>query len=289
MLKFSIIIPTLGRKIELDTLLESIVAQNYLNIEIIIVDQNKDNSIDDIIQKYKKEIEIHHEKVNFKGASKARNYGFGKSVGKIVAFPDDDAIMAPNTLKFVEEFFEEKNNREMQAIFGRVQDKESSKDILHFKKKNTKIKLYNLYQTTIETSMFIRREAFQQIDMYDEKLGIGTYFGAEEGADLVSRLLYNKTKMIYVAKTLYYHPNKRDYTLLDRACSYNRGFGALVCKHMKEYKRIYPMFFYGILKLLRDILKMILAIITLNKQMFKFYYICFKAKIRGFVEKRKEY
>lgn len=287
MVKISIIIPTLGRTAELDILLESIANQNCSDIEIIIVDQNQDNSINDIVQKYKKKFEIHHEKVNFKGASKARNYGFKKSSGKIIVFPDDDSIMAENTIKFVEDFF--RNNKEIKAVFGRVQDKDSSKDILHFKKRNTKIRLCNIYQTTIETSMFIRRDTFQQIDMYDERLGIGTYFGAEEGADLVSRLLYNKTKMMYVTRTMYYHPNKRDYTLLDRAYSYNLGFGALVCKHIKEYKRIYPMYFYGMLKIMRDIMKILIAIITRNKQMFKFYYTCFKGKIRGWTEKRKDY
>lgn len=287
MRKISIIIPTLGRKTELDCLLESIVAQNYSNIEVIVVDQNHDDSLDYIIGKYKNELEIFHEKVNFKGAAKARNYGFQRASGEIINFPDDDAVMAPDILHFVDDFFEHDND--YKAIFGMVQDKDNSKNIQHFKKKDTRVKLCNLYQTTIETSMFIKKETFQEIGMYDEKFGIGTYFGAEEGADLVSRLLYRKTKMMYVAKPFFYHPNKRDYTLLDRAYNFGLGFGALVYKHIKVYKKIYPMFFYWISKALKNVLEMLVAIITLNKQMLKYNYIGLKGKIKGIVEKRKEY
>lgn len=287
MKKISIIIPTLGRKTELDCLLESIVAQNYSNIEVIVVDQNHDDSLDYIIGKYENKLKIFHEKVNFKGAAKARNYGFQKASGEIINFPDDDAVMAPDILHFVDDFFEHDND--YKAIFGMVQDKDNSKSIQYFKKKDTRVKLCNLYQTTIETSMFIKKETFQEIGMYDEKFGIGTYFGAEEGADLVSRLLYRKTKMMYVAKPFFYHPNKRDYTLLDRAYNFGLGFGALVYKHIKVYKRIYPMFFYWILKALKNVLEMLVAIITLNKQMLKYNYIGLKGKIKGIVEKRKEY
>lgn len=287
MRKISIIIPTLGRKTELDCLLESIVAQNYSNIEVIVVDQNHDDSLDYIIGKYENKLKIFHEKVNFKGAAKARNYGFQRASGEIINFPDDDAVMAPDILHFVDDFFEHDND--YKAIFGMVQDKDNSKNIQHFKKKDTRVKLCNLYQTTIETSMFIKKETFQEIGMYDEKFGIGTYFGAEEGADLVSRLLYRKTKMMYVAKPFFYHPNKRDYTLLDRAYNFGLGFGALVYKHIKVYKRIYPMFFYWILKALKNVLEMLVAIITLNKQMLKYNYIGLKGKIKGIVEKRKEY
>lgn len=287
MRKISIIIPTLGRKTELNWLLESIVAQNYSNIEVIVVDQNHDDSLDYIIGKYENKLKIFHEKVIFKGAAKARNYGFQRASGEVINFPDDDAVMAPDILHFVDDFFEHDND--YKAIFGRVQDKDNSKNIQHFKKKDTRVKLCNLYQTTIETSMFIKKETFQEIGMYDEKFGIGTYFGAEEGADLVSRLLYRKTKMMYVAKPFFYHPNKRDYTLLDRAYNFGLGFGALVYKHIKVYKRIYPMFFYWISKALKNVLEMLVAIITLNKQMLKYNYIGLKGKIKGIVEKRKEY
>lgn len=284
--KISIVIPTIGRKNELDKLLKSILRQDYEDLEIIVVDQNKEIDLTQLIEQYKEKISITHYKVDFKGAAKARNYGAERANGDIINFPDDDCVFADGILKFVDNFF---SVNDSDALFGKVKDLSDKKDILHFCEKDTKVKKGNIYQTTIETSMFIKREKFQQIGMYDENFGVGTYFGAEEGADLVSRLLYNKTNMIYVAKTFFYHPNKRDYTLLNRAYSYNLGFGALVYKHIKEYKRIYPMLFYWILKVLKNILGMLTGIITLNKQMLQYHYICFKGKIRGVIEKRKDY
>ncbi len=287
---FTIIIPTLLERMEeLNNLLESIVMQNYPKLEVIIVDQNinKNNDIVSIIDKYSEKIKIIYEKVNFKGAAKARNYGCKLAKGDIICFPDDDSTICSNILNFVNDFFEE--NKDVQAVFGRVQDLNSEKDILHFKKKNCKVKLCNLYQTTIEPGMFIKKETFEKIGMYDEKFGVGTYYGAEEGADLVSRLLYKKTKIMYFAKPFTYHPNKRDYKLLNRAYSYNLGFGALVYKHIKEYKKIYPMFFYFILKFSKNIIGMITAIIFINKEKFNYNLISCKGKVKGIVDKRREY
>ena len=66
---FSIIIPTINRKIEVQQLLESICKINYEKIsEIIIIDQNKENFLEEIVNKYKKIVPIVHKRVNFKGA-----------------------------------------------------------------------------------------------------------------------------------------------------------------------------------------------------------------------------
>jgi Glycosyl transferase family 2. len=58
--KFSLITPTINRAKEIEIFLQSLENQTYRNFELIIIDQNIDISIDQIIEKYKREYIIKH-------------------------------------------------------------------------------------------------------------------------------------------------------------------------------------------------------------------------------------
>lgn len=279
---FSIVIPTIGRKKELEKLLESIKQQNYKKIEVIIVDQNQDNRLIEVVKKYKPIFTLKHYKVKFKGASKARNYGAQKASGEIINFPDDDCIYEKNTLKKVSEIFTANNN--IDALFGKVKDQENKKDILYFKKSSGKVKKSNIYKTTIETSMFIKLKIFKEIEMFDENLGVGTYFGAEEGADLVCRLLYKNYNLQYIADNFFFHPNKKEEENIKRAYSYGIGFGGMAYKHIIEYKKIYPAILYLIMKIGKNIFCIIYGIITINTKKIRYNYYSLKGKMVGILK-----
>lgn len=279
---FSIVIPTIGREKELEKLLESIKQQNYKKFEVIIVDQNQDNRLTKVVKKYKQVFTIKHYKVDFKGASKARNYGAQKAKGEIINFPDDDCIYEKDTLKKVSEIFTTNNN--IDALFGKVKDLENKKDILYFKKSSGKVKKSNIYKTTIETSMFIKLRIFKEIEMFDENLGVGTYFGAEEGADLVCRLLYKNYNLQYIAENFFFHPNKKEEENIKRAYSYGIGFGGMAYKHIIKYKKIYPAILYLSIKISKNIFCIIYGIITINAKKIRYNYYSLKGKLVGILK-----
>ena len=252
---FSIIIPTINRKIEVQQLLESICKINYEKIsEIIIIDQNKENFLEEIVNKFKKIVPIVHKRVNFKGAAKARNYGAEYANGDILVFPDDDSTILENTLTIVNDKFNEYFN--IVAVFGKVSDYNEKVDIINYLNKKTYVKFSNLYRTCIECSFFIKKEIFYNIGKFDENLGVGTYYGSEEGADIFCRLLYQKEKMLYIPETFFYHPNKKREENMDKYYSYGLGTGKFAKKHLKEYKKVIP-FIYWILKNVKSILLII--------------------------------
>ena len=75
-MKFSLIIPTLNRRKELEKLLLSIKNSTYKDYEVIIVDQNPRGYLDSIVNKFEKQFQdFIHLNVKFKGAARARNYG----------------------------------------------------------------------------------------------------------------------------------------------------------------------------------------------------------------------
>lgn len=283
-MEVSIIIPTIKRTNQLDKLLSSICRNDLKNVEIIIVDQNTDNRLDSIIEKYKDSIDIRQEKVNFVGASKARNYGAKLAKGDILTFPDDDSQMAEDTIQRVK--IELAKNLDIVAICGRIRDEQEEKDILRFKKVKTMLTFWNLYHTVTECNLFIRRGEFIKSGMFDETLGVGTYFGAEEGADLVCRLLYEKKKMLYLPEVFLFHKGQKKQYDKEKSYSYGLGFGAFLKKHLIEYfpSSCLPVLYFGTGKTINTIKRMLIAIFTLHKEGWINEIAKLKGRTKGFIK-----
>jgi glycosyltransferase involved in cell wall biosynthesis len=97
----SIIIPIYNQANKLTKCLDSILAQNHKDYEIIVVDDASSDDIQKIIEKYEdklKVIKFIKLKVNG-GAPMARNKGFAESTGDFLFFCDADAILTSEALK----------------------------------------------------------------------------------------------------------------------------------------------------------------------------------------------
>ena len=125
MKKFSLIMATYGREKEVDSFLKTIRKSNYNLelVEIIIVDQNDKISLDEIVSKYN-DLNIKHIKSEVKGLAKNRNIGLRESSGGIVAFPDDDCEYLPDTLKVINDIFEQ--DFSIDVVMGRIVERDGS-------------------------------------------------------------------------------------------------------------------------------------------------------------------
>lgn len=98
----SVIVPVYGTENYLSTCIESIIAQTYNNLEIILVDDgSKDNSgaiCDDYAEKDARIVVIH--KSN-NGVSAARNTGLDHANGDFFTFVDSDDELYPNAIEFL--------------------------------------------------------------------------------------------------------------------------------------------------------------------------------------------
>ena len=129
-----------------------------------------------------------------------------------------------------------------------------------------------------------------KIGMFDENLGIGTYYGAEEGADLFCRLLYKNKKIFYKNEIFFYHPNKKQEKNIKKYYSYGLGTGRLAKKHIKEYRSLIPLF-YLVLKNIKSISLIIKNIVVDNKLLVNKNINLIKGRNKGFIKKyeiRKE-
>jgi len=86
----SVVIPNFNNEPYLAECLESVIAQSYKGIEIIVVDDGSTDRSIEILDKYQSKIRVIRSSHN--GASVARNIGIEQSKGQFIAFMDSDDI-----------------------------------------------------------------------------------------------------------------------------------------------------------------------------------------------------
>ena len=108
----SVVVATYKREKELARALESLAAQTYENIEIILVDDNGDSGwnakVSDIVIRFGERfpgvsLTYIPNEVN-RGSAKTRNIGIAAAKGEYVTFLDDDDVYLPEKIKKQAEF-----------------------------------------------------------------------------------------------------------------------------------------------------------------------------------------
>ena len=191
-LKISIITPSYNQGGFIEDTINSIIDQNYPNLEYIIIDGGSKDSTVDIIEKYKNDIS-HWVSEKDNGQSHAINKGFLKASGDIIAWLNSDDLYLPEVLKLVAETFN--NHPEVDLIYG---------DVLNFypdgAEKYYKVKEFEpvdfLSRVSIhQPAVFWRRKILDEIGFLDEDLHYVMDY------DLWARILF-KYKTLKINKPL---------------------------------------------------------------------------------------
>jgi glycosyltransferase involved in cell wall biosynthesis len=234
---FSLIIPTLHRDEEVARLFQSIHQNTLQDLEVILIDQNEDNRLDDACSTYAKLFPLQRVRIRPVGVSHARNHGRQFARGRLLNFPDDDCELTHGLLQQAADRFAADPG--LDLLFARSVDPRSLKSsVTRFSTQAQAVTPRNVYSTTVEFTMFLKQEIFDQVGPLDERLGVGTSYGAEEGADFVLRALYLGKKLHYDPSLVFHHAQKTegyDASALARAYSYGRGFGRLSLKHLVHH------------------------------------------------------
>lgn len=242
-IKLSILVPTIGRTIELSALLHSILdAKLSFPYEIVLIDQNSIGYLDEVLNNYRDKLPIKHHVVKFKGLSKAKNYGVKVSCGSFICFPDDDCKIFPDTFPNAFSLIEKEN---ADLVFGKCIDEKGNDSVLNFQKEKYTLNKENMLGGFVEATVVCKRDVFMNFE-FDENMGAGTFFGAEEGFDWLYRILsHSNLKAVFSPEIKFYHPqvilSKGDLSALNRVFKYRCGTAYLCHKHhfaRKYYKRL---------------------------------------------------
>ena len=247
-MKFSLILCTVGRDKDVEIFLNSIVQQVYSNFEIILVDQNLDDRIDSLLEKFPQLNEKIRLIKSEKGLSRARNVGLKYVDGDIIAFPDDDCIYAPNVLQRVADFFSKSS--EKQIVYStNTCDKESGYSLIKSPTSAVDFDKNNL----MGCSFTLFFNASLKSLKFDERMGVGSGFiwGSAEENDYLYRAFDDNLQGYFEPDVYVYHPAKeQDSVDFQRAYYYGAGLAAFRCKHFSKFRAFKSslLLFYEIIK-----------------------------------------
>jgi len=277
---FSLIIATLNRRNELKLLFQSLCAQKYKNFEVIVVDQNREELIESLIESFNSKLDIKHLKISEKGLSNARNCGLQHAKNDIISFPDDDCIYPDNLLNNVARLFTQKL---YDVINVGIED-------IGYRDECSEFEMYpvnylNFDTKTSSATIFLTQAAYRAIGHFDINLGLGSRLYSAEDDDFIIRALQKKQRIFYTRRLFIWHPPVHkiiEYNMQarTRVSQYGKGSGYLIKKHLFVMRDIL-IFPYFLKIFLRPIMGFFLAVTTLNRAKALHYFASFRGRFTG--------
>lgn len=247
-MKFSLILPTLNRCNFIKECLDSLVEQKYKNFEVIIIDQSYDELTKSLVEDYKGILNIIYKKVSFKGLSKARNVGIKLSNGSYIVLLDDDARYSKDYLEEANKIID-KNINEKIILSGKIIDDSIDEEFIKYGnvKNEQVLNKKNIFKVCLSAALIIDKKDIIQVGGFDERLGVGAFFGSAEESDLIFNLIDHGYKIIYSSKMIVYHLKPKDtydYSFIKKKYSYALGLGAFFKKHIvyRKNKELIPLY-----------------------------------------------
>jgi glycosyltransferase involved in cell wall biosynthesis len=200
MVKISVVVPTHNRRELLERCLNSLLAQTIhpLSYEIIVADDEANQLTEQFVK------EISHKNSNSilryipvrgqnHGPAAARNFGWQRAHGQIIAFTDDDCIAHPEWLQQGLYAF----SKGIEAAWGRI--------VMDLKERPTD---YELSASQLANAEFVTANCFCIKDTLKEIGGFDERFKRawREDSDLYFTLLERKKNIVYVPKAIVEHP-----------------------------------------------------------------------------------
>lgn len=255
-IRYSLIIATLEDDGDLEHCLASLAAlEPSPPFEVIVVDQNGDERLVDLLSRFAGQLHIIHERVDFRGVSRARNYGAKRAGGEWLAFPDDDCGYLPGTLNEVERIAADPRIR---VITGRTIDDAGKPNSLRWEKKALAFSPWTMFSCLTEPALFIRADTFQAAGGFDEAFGLGGRYPAAEGLELMERVfaVMDLGKAYFDPAIQLRHPTKIppwNRWAVKRCHDYAVGDGAMIAKYPRPH-----MLYWGAKRLAASIARVLL-------------------------------
>jgi glycosyltransferase involved in cell wall biosynthesis len=176
----SIILPTFNRSRYLPLALDSILAQTYRDLEVIVVDDGSTDDTEQVVMPYSGQIKYIYQENQGRGA--ARNVGLQYATGEYIAFLDSDDLWHPDKLERQVPVLEA--NADSAFVHGPVdvidengcKDEKGTKNILRLFKKagRSGFSYENLIDSCLifMSAILVKKECFRTVGVFDRSLRI---------------------------------------------------------------------------------------------------------------------
>ena len=275
-MRFSLIVATMGRTVELRRLLESLVLQSREDLEVILVDQNPDQRVAEVIEPFVGQVEIIHTR-SAQGATRARNVGLAIASGDIIGFPDDDCWYPPGVLDRVEDFLAAAGD--WDGIIGHTIDA-AGNTTLPWNDRAGPLSPAMSWRRSVTYVYFLRRDAALAVGGFDLTLGpgAGTAWGAGDDNDFMLRALKTGARVYFEPALTVHHPPlfpAYDDVALEKRKCYARADGRVLRKHPMPLWWRLP--FFGM-----PLARWMLSLATMKRDQLRFHWVTFVGRVEGY-------
>ena len=175
---FDLVVATVDRTDDLGNLLDSLEAQHYDRLRVIVVDQNEDDRVAPFLEG--RQLRLERIRAG-RGLSRARNAALPAIEAEVVAFPDDDCVYPAGTLERVGHRFAAAP--ELSGITGRAEDGRGTSSP-SWKPDAAVLTDDNLWNRAISFTIFLRGELVREVGTFDERLGVGSHEPWSSGEEI---------------------------------------------------------------------------------------------------------
>jgi ADP-heptose:LPS heptosyltransferase/glycosyltransferase involved in cell wall biosynthesis len=215
--------------------MESLLDQEFKDFEVLVVDQNLDDRIVSVLERYQSKLNISRIATPARhGVSSGRNDGWRQARGECIVFPDDDCWYPRWFLRKGLELLDQTG---AELISGRSANEKGDTINGRFSRRARRITRQSVWTTQAEWVTFYRRGLLEHLGGFDEELGIGSEvpWQAAEGPDLILKAVHNGCFCYYDPALYGFH---QEYDLDDptgamemKGRMYGRGMGYVLRRH----------------------------------------------------------
>lgn len=229
---FSLIIATYGRVDTVDRLFASIADGSGIEVECILVDQNADERMQPVLDRWRPVLDIQVVRCAPHSTS-ARNRGIAIAKGDFIGFPDDDCWYSPGLLSHVYAFFQDHPEYDILSIG--VTDGDGVRSGNRWIQARCEIRPVNVFRTSVTYAFFYRRHSRAGQVYFDQEMGVSptSLYGAED-TDFMLAALKGGARGYFTRGLLVHHPRNdmlSGAVPVQRAVSYGAGMGVVLRKY----------------------------------------------------------
>ncbi|AGX87447.1 glycosyltransferase family 2 protein [Candidatus Symbiobacter mobilis] len=231
----SLVLATVHRRDDVVRMLDSLVQQTEKGFDVILVDQNPDDRLSSVVERAVAQgLTIQHVRMTVANLSQARNLGLRHAQGDVVGFPDDDCWYEPDTVAQIRRAFADRLG--LGGVVAQWVEQAQARG-------KTSVGTLSLQAwrrfrggDASSISLFLRRELLDGLKGFDERLGVGQWYGCGEETDLVLRALSAGACIEHIPQARVHHlwsatPSSLWSNQCQGAYIRGRGAGALYAKH----------------------------------------------------------
>jgi glycosyltransferase involved in cell wall biosynthesis len=238
-MKLSVLVCTRNRAASLARTLQSLLAQSWnggYEREFVVVDNGSTDgtraTVESLVARHPAWFRYVCEPRA--GLSIARNTGLRQSDGEIVAFTDDDVLVAENWCDEIAREFAA--DPQLGILGGRILLAHEGLQPVSFKtdERRAVFRSPRDYNEVYGANTAFRRSLFEQVGVFDTRIGAGCFHAGGDEAELIYRALKAGFYVLYAPNVVVHHDHGRTTLaqVLRLEYGYGKGLSGFTMKHI---------------------------------------------------------